>query len=80
MSAATFLVTCNKCGYSGDISEFPEGRDFFQHPYVAGCPKCDNADTPGGASMRMFNGPKPFTIVRSGGKFDKPASAPESAP
>lgn len=67
-----YTVTCGKCGYSDDISEFPKGCDFFQH--VAACPKCDNRDTPGGASMRMFNGPKPFTIVRSGGKFDKAAN------
>jgi predicted nucleic-acid-binding Zn-ribbon protein len=57
-------VKCNKCGYIGDESEFPKGRDFFQHSYIAKCPKCDNYQTPGDASMRMFGGDRPFEFVR----------------
>lgn len=51
---------CNKCGYVGAESEFPKGRDFFQKPYIAKCPKCDNRQSPGDASMRMFGGKRPF--------------------
>lgn len=57
-------VKCSKCGYVGDESEFPKGRDFVQKPYVAACPKCDNRQSPGDASMRMFGGERPFTFVR----------------
>jgi predicted nucleic-acid-binding Zn-ribbon protein len=62
----TKKVKCNKCGYIGDISEFPKGRDFFQNSYIAECPKCDNRQNPGDASMRMFGGERPFSFVRPG--------------
>ena len=59
-------VKCNKCGYVGDPSEFPQGRDFFQKSFIAECPKCDNRQNPGGASMRMMpNVDHPFTYIRS---------------
>lgn len=58
-------VKCNQCGYIGDEGEFPKGRDFFQFKYIAGCPKCDNRQNPGDASMRMMPGQKhPFEYVR----------------
>lgn len=57
-------VRCNKCNYIGQIGEFPKGHDFFQNTYVAGCPKCDNTQSPGDASMRMFGGERPFSLVR----------------
>ena len=57
-------IKCNKCGHIGDASEFPKGRDFFSKEYVAGCPKCDNRQNPGDASMRMFGGSRPFETVR----------------
>jgi len=57
-------VKCNKCGHIGELSEFPQGRDFCQIPYVKACPKCDNRQSPGDASMRMFGGKRPFVIVR----------------
>jgi hypothetical protein len=57
-------VKCNKCGYIGEASEFPNGRDFLQQTYVAACPKCDNRQNPGDASMRMFGGERPFVYVR----------------
>ena len=44
-------VKCNGCGYVGDESEFPKERDFFQHPYIASCPKCRNRQYPGDASI-----------------------------
>ena len=68
-------VKCNKCGYIGDESEFPKGRDFFQKSYIHSCPKeCGNFQTPGGASMRMFPTEKsPFVYVRSESK-DKTSS------
>ena len=57
-------VRCNGCGYVGDESEFPKGRDFFQHLYVAACPKsCGNSQNPGDASMRMIGGERPFSYV-----------------
>jgi hypothetical protein len=56
-------IKCNKCSYIGDESEFPKGRDFFQNPYIAGCPKCDNHQSPGNASMRMFGGERPFERI-----------------
>jgi len=60
-------VKCGKCGYIGDESEFPKGRDFVQVPYIASCPKkCGNRQTPGDASMRMFPGAEhPFAYVRA---------------
>jgi predicted nucleic-acid-binding Zn-ribbon protein len=63
-------VKCNKCGYVGDEKEFPTGRDFFQSSYIAKCPKCDNRQNPGDASMRMFGGERPFVYVR--GEEPKP--------
>jgi len=57
-------VKCNKCGFVGDESEFPKGHDFFQNSYIAGCPKCDNRQSPGGASMRGFGGERPFEYIR----------------
>jgi hypothetical protein len=58
-------VKCNKCGYVGDESEFPKDRDFCQVPFIKGCPKCDNFQTPGDASMRMFpTAEHPFEYVR----------------
>ena len=56
-------IKCNKCGYIGAESEFPKGRDFFQNQYIAKCPKCDNRQNPGDASMRMFGGARPFSRV-----------------
>ena len=57
-------VKCNKCGYIGNVSEFPRGRDFLQNSYIASCPRCDNRQSPGGASMRMFPGQEhPFVFV-----------------
>jgi hypothetical protein len=59
-------VKCSKCGYVGAESEFPKGYDFFQNSYIASCPKkCGNTQSPGGASMRMFEGKKPFEFVRA---------------
>ncbi len=57
-------VKCNGCDYVGEQSEFRTGRDFFQNSYIAGCPKCDNHQSPGDASMRMFGGKRPFEFVR----------------
>lgn len=53
-------IKCNKCGHVGELEEFPQGNDFFQNRYVAACPKCDNRQSPGDASMRMFGGKRPF--------------------
>lgn len=58
-------VKCNKCGYVGSESEFPKGNDFLQQAYIAACPKCDNRQSPGDASMRMFGGQRPFEYVRT---------------
>ena len=59
-------VRCNKCGYVGDEAEFPTDRDFFQHRFIASCPKgCGNRQDPGGASIRMMPGVEhPFEYVR----------------
>ena len=58
-------VKCNKCGFAGDESEFSWGRDFFQKRFVSACPKCDNRQNPGDASMRMMPGKKhPFEFLR----------------
>jgi NAD-dependent SIR2 family protein deacetylase len=57
-------VKCNKCGHIGDEESFPHGRDFFQNKYVASCPKCDNRQDPGSASMRAFGAQRPFEYVR----------------
>lgn len=56
-------VRCNKCSHVGDDSEFPKGRDFFQNVFIAACPKCDNRQNPGDASMRMRGGARPFSFV-----------------
>lgn len=57
-------VKCNKCGHVGPEDDFPKGRDFCQVSFIASCPKCDNNQSPGDASMRMFGGPRPFEFVR----------------
>ena len=57
-------LTCNKCGHQGDHAEFRKGTDFFQNEFIAGCPKCDNQQSPGDASMRMFGGERPFSFIR----------------
>ncbi|KKM76756.1 hypothetical protein LCGC14_1376890 [marine sediment metagenome] len=58
-------IKCNKCGHIGEEQEFPTGRDFFQNSYIAGCPKCDNSQNPGDASMRMFHNQSPFEYIRN---------------
>ena len=58
-------VRCSKCGHVADEEDFPKGRDFFQKPYIKACPKkCGNMQAPGGASMRMFGGERPFVYLR----------------
>lgn len=56
-------VKCNKCGYIGEKETFKMDRDFFQNSFISGCPKCDNHQSPGDASMRMFGGERPFVYV-----------------
>lgn len=57
-------VKCSKCGHIGPENEFPRGRDFFQNAYISSCPKdCGNRQSPGGASMRMFGGERPFVYA-----------------
>lgn len=56
-------VKCNKCGYVAPENEFPKRQDFFQDAYIAGCPRCDNRQSPGDASMRMFGGERPFVFL-----------------
>ncbi len=65
-------VKCNKCGYIGPENEFPKGQDFLQIEYIASCPKseCDNQQSAGDASMRMFGGTRPFVFVREGPEED----------
>lgn len=64
-------IRCNRCGFVGDESDFPKGRDFFQSAYVCACPlKCGNRQGPGGAAMRGFGGDRPFSYVRE----DEPSS------
>ena len=58
------MIRCNKCGFTGDDETFRWGTDFFQRPFVKGCPQCDNRQNPGDASMRMFGGDRPFTFIR----------------
>lgn len=68
-------VKCNKCGYVGEESEFPKGRDFAQIPFIRKCPKnCGNLQTPGDASMRMMPSDKkrPFEYVRQESKDKTP--------
>jgi len=57
-------IKCNECGHIGEESEFPTGRDFFQNAYVAACPKCDNRQNPGDATIRMVGGERPFAYIR----------------
>ena len=59
-------VKCNRCGHVADESEFPKGRDFFQHEYIRSCPtRCGNFQSPGPASMRMMDdGERPFVYLR----------------
>ena len=57
-------VKCNKCEHVGAEADFPKGFDFFQNQYIASCPKCDNRQSPGDASMRMFGGKRPFEYIR----------------
>ena len=74
-------IKCNKCGYIGDISEFPKGNDFLQQTYIAACPKCDNRQSPGGASMRMFDNKRPFERVNESAEIkvtDKPSALAET--
>lgn len=74
-------IKCNKCGHVGDESEFPKGRDFFQNSYIAGCPKCDNRQSPGDASMRMFGGKRPFERAEEFAPIevtDKPSAIAET--
>lgn len=68
-------IRCNKCGFVGDKEDFRWGRDFLQNRYVAACSQCNNRQTPGNASMRMFGGERPFEFVREG--LPKGASAVE---
>lgn len=65
-------VRCNQCGHTDKQSEFPHGRDFFQNRYVSRCPKCDNRQSPGNASIRMFGGDRPFSFVDSAEPSDDP--------
>jgi len=59
-------VKCSKCGHVDVASAFPKGRDLCQITYIASCPKmCGNTQGPGGASMRMFGGERPFTFVEN---------------
>lgn len=74
-------IKCNKCGHVGDESEFPKGRDFFQNSYIARCPKCDNQQSPGDASMRMFGGKRPFERAEESTPIevtDKPSAIAET--
>ena len=57
-------IKCSKCGHVGPEDDFPKGRDFLQEFFIAACPKCDNSQSPGDASMRMFGGERPFIHVR----------------
>lgn len=60
-------VKCNKCGHVAAYENFPKGRDFFQNQYISSCPaeSCNNRQSPGDASMRMFGGERPFVFVDS---------------
>jgi len=63
-------VKCSRCQHAGDETEFPKGQDFFGNSYIAACPKCDNRQSPGDASMRMFGGERPFEYVRQSAPDD----------
>jgi len=68
-------VKCNKCGYVGDKNEFPKDYDFCQQEFIKACPKCDNRQSPGDASLRMMPGQEhPFEYVRDVPKSDDPAT------
>ena len=56
-------VKCNKCGFVGLESDFGQNHDFCQRVFVSRCPKCDNHQTPGDASMRVFGGQRPFEYI-----------------
>lgn len=58
-------VRCNKCGTVADALTFGIGYDFFQEPYIGSCANkdCDNRQSPGDASMRMFGGARPFEFI-----------------
>ena len=74
-------IKCNKCGHVGEEAEFPKGHDFFQNSYIAGCPKCDNRQSPGDASMRMFGGQRPFERATESTPIpatDRPSSIAET--
>ncbi len=58
------IVKCNKCEYIAPESEFPKGNDFFQNSYIKSCPKCNNQQNPGNASMRAFDNKRPFIYIR----------------
>ena len=67
-------VKCNKCGHVAPATEFPTGRDFFQRPFIRACPKCDNRQAPGSASLRMMPGVEhPFAFVRASAPADADA-------
>jgi len=81
MSQSERYIKCNGCGYVGQESEFPKDRDFFQHSFISGCPKCDNRQNPGDASFRMFGGQRPFVFVdRSPEPEATGATPPETLP
>jgi hypothetical protein len=65
-------VRCNSCQFVGEKSEFRQGYDLFQNPFVAGCPKCDNSQSPGDASFRMMGGQRPFEYVDDTPEPDDP--------
>ena len=66
-------IKCNGCGFVGEESEFKKSRDFFQNTFISGCPKCDNRQSPGDASMRMFSRNKiPFEYIREEEKSGTP--------
>ncbi|HDZ26832.1 MAG TPA: hypothetical protein ENH65_10035 [Candidatus Aminicenantes bacterium] len=56
-------VKCNGCGFIGNEDEFKKGQDMFQNSFIAGCPKCENRQSRGDASMRMFGGDRPFSFI-----------------
>lgn len=68
-------IKCNKCGYIGEESEFPRGKDFFQNTFISGCPKkCGNSQNPSSASLRMMpsDEKRPFEYVREETKDNTP--------
>jgi len=66
-------VRCTKCNYVDDKGKFKTGRDFFQKEYISGCPKCNNHQSPGNASLRMMPDMEhPFVFVRDENPDDNP--------